>query len=125
MEERARRTQLQQDLIAGARPALYLALGLGVVTGGSVTIVMVTITLLIASAGGIAVDTGVGIMQLIGVSLGFWLGVSVGVVLGITVGFRAWVALVPAYERRTFVAQQRAAVEAAESLLRNPIEPQD
>ena len=125
MDKRTAHTQLQQDLIAGTRPALYLALGLGIVTGGSVAVVMLLGTLLVASAGGIATETGIGVMKLIGVSLGFWLGVSVGVVLGVTVGFRTWVALVPAYERRAFTAQQRAAVEAAESLLRDPQPPRD
>ena len=125
MQERPSRAQIRHDVIAGTRPALYLALGLGVVTGGSVTVVMVIATLLIASAGGIAVDTGSGLMQLVGVSIGFWLGVSVGVILGITVGFRSWVAFYPAYERRAVAAEQRAAIDEVESLLRHPHATED
>lgn len=117
MQEQPSRAQIRRDMIVGTKPAIYLAIGLGTVTGGSVAIVMVLVALLIASAGGLS--TGVsGLFQLVGVSIAFWLGVSVGVILGITVGFRSWVALYPAFERRTASAEQRAAVEEAETLLR-------
>ena len=123
MQERESRAQLRRDMIAGTKPAIYLAVGLGAVTGGSVAIVMTVTALFIASAGGISTGTS-GIFQLVGVSIAFWLGVSVGVILGVTVGFQSWVALYPAYERRTAAAEQRAAVEEAEALLRPPAPPQ-
>ena len=106
-------------MIAGTKPAIYLAIGLGVVTGGSVTLVITIVALVIASAGGISTGS-LGLLQMVGVSVAFWLGVSVGVILGVTVGFRSWVALDPAYDRRTATAEQRAAVQEAESLLRSP-----
>jgi len=124
MQEQESRAQLRRDMIAGTKPAIYLAVGLGAVTGGSVAIVMTVTALFIASAGGISTGTS-GIFQLFGVSIAFWLGVSVGVILGVTVGFRTWVALYPAYERRTAAAEQRAAVEEAETLLRPPAPAQD
>ena len=55
---------------------------------------------------------------LAGTALAF--AMTVGVILGVTVGFRSWVALYPAYDRRTATAEQRAAVQEAESLLRSP-----
>jgi len=119
MQPEQRRAQLRQDLIAGTKPALYLAIGLGVVTGGSVAVVMTIAALLVAAAGGI--PTGLsGVFPMVGVSLAFWIGVSIGVILGVSIGFRTWVALYPAYERRSTVAEQRAAVEEAEALLRSP-----
>lgn len=119
MQEQPSRAQLRRDIIAGTKPAIYLAIGLGVVTGGSVTIVITVVALIIAAAGGLSSGLP-GIVQLVGVSLAFWLGVSVGVILGVTVGFRSWVALYPAYERRIMTAEQHAAVEEAEALLRSP-----
>jgi hypothetical protein len=120
MQQRPSRAQIQRDVITGTRPAIYFAVGIGVVTGGSTTIVMVIAALMVISTGGIAVGTSFGMVQLLGVSIGFWLGVSFSVILGVTVGFRSWVALYPAYERRTATAEQRAAVEEAEALLRSP-----
>jgi len=119
MQQQPSRTQLNRDIIAGTKPAIYLAVGLGVVTGGSVTIVITIVALIIAAAGGLS--TGLpGIFQLVGVSLAFWFGVSTGVILGVTVGLRSWVALYPAYVRRVMSAEQHAAVEEAEALLRSP-----
>ena len=119
MQQQPSRAQLRRDRIAGTKPAIYLAVGLGTVTGGSVAIVITVAALLIASAGGLSTGAS-GLFQLVGVSIAFWLGVSVGVILGVTVGFRSWVALYPAYERRTATAERRAAVEEAETLLRGP-----
>ena len=117
MHEQPNRAQLRQEMIAGTKPAIYLAIGLGVVTGGSVTLVITIVALTVAAAGGISTGA-LGLLQMVGVSIAFWLGVSVGVILGVTVGLRSWVALYPAYERRTATAEQRAAVEEAEALLR-------
>lgn len=111
------RAQRRRDTLAGTKPAIYLAVGLGAVTGGSVALVMIVTALLIATAGGLG--SGVpGLFAMFGVSIAFWLGISFGVILGITVGFRTWVALYPAYERRNETAERRAAVLEAESLLR-------
>ncbi len=111
--------QQGRDALAGAKPALYLAIGLGVVTGGSVVVVMLVTALLISAAGGLGSGPS-EIFALVGVSVAFWIGTSLGVILGVSVGFRAWVALYPAYERRNATAEQQAAVEEAEALLRGP-----
>ncbi len=124
MQEQPSRAQLTRDIIAGTKPAIYLAIGLGVVTGGSVAIVITVVALIIAAAGGLSSGLP-GIFQLVGVSLAFWFGVSAGVILGVTVGFRSWVALYPAYERRVMSAEQRAAVEEAEALIRSPHTPEE
>lgn len=105
--------------MAGAKPALYLAIGLGVVTGGSVVLVMIVGALLISAAGGIGSGPS-SLFALVGVSVAFWIGASVGIILGVSVGFRAWVSLYPAYERRTAAAEEQAAVEEVEALLRGP-----
>lgn len=118
MQEQPNRTQLRQDMIASTKPAIYLAIGLGVVTGGSVTLVITFIALFVAAVGGISTGT-LGLLQMVSVSVAFWFGVSFGVILGVTVGFRSWIALWPAYEHRTATAEQRAAVEEAEIMLRS------
>jgi hypothetical protein len=112
-------SQRRQDALAGAKPALYLALGLGAVTGGSVVIVMIVGALLLGSIGGIGSGAS-GFFALIGVSIAFWLGISFGVILGVTAGFRAWTALYPAYERREEAAEKRAALVEVELLLQGP-----
>jgi hypothetical protein len=112
-------SQRRQDGLAGAKPALYLALGLGAVTGGSVVIVMIVGALLLGSIGGIGSGAS-GFFALIGVSIAFWLGISFGVILGVTAGFRAWTALYPAYERREEAAEKRAALVEVELLLQGP-----
>lgn len=119
MERRSDRVQQRLDTLAGTKPALYLALGLGVVTGGSVTVVMVIAALLLGAVGGVGSGTS-SLFALVGVSIAFWIGTSVGVILGVTAGFRTWVALYPAYERRNAVAEQRAAVDEVEQWLRGP-----
>ena len=101
----------------GVKPALYLALGLGVVTGGSVALVMVAAALLIGAIGGVGSGVG-GLFALAGISVAFWIGTSLGVILGVSAGFRTWVALYPAYERRTAAAEQQAAVDEVEQWLR-------
>lgn len=115
--ERSDRTQRRLDALAGAKPALYLALGLGVVTGGSVVLVMVVTALLVGAIGGLGSGTS-SLFAMLGVSIAFWIGTSVGVILGISAGFRTWAALYPVYERRHAVTEQQAAVDAAEQLLR-------
>ena len=111
------RAPQRRDTLAGVGPAIYLAVGLGAVTGGSVVLVMMIAAFLIAAAGGLG--TGVpGLFAMLGVSVAFWIGISLGVIFGITVGFRTWVALYPAYERRHEAAERRAAVLEAESWLR-------
>lgn len=113
------RVQRRFDALVGAKPALYLALGLGVVTGVSVALVMVIVALLIGAIGGVGSGTS-GIFALLGVSIAFWIGASMGVILGVSAGFRAWVALYPAYERRNAAAERRAAVDEVEQWLRKP-----
>lgn len=113
------RLRRQRDALAGAKPALYLALGIGVITGGVVAIVMVVTALAIGAIGGLGSGAS-ELFALLGISIVFWLGVSVGVILGVTAGFRAWIALYPAYERRSTAAEQRAAVNEVEDWLRNP-----
>lgn len=113
------RLERRRDVLAGAKPALYLALGIGVVTGGSVVLVMVVTALMLGAVGGVGSGTS-ELFALAGVSIAFWIGTSVGVILGVTAGFRAWVALYPAYERRTTAAEQRAAINEVEQLLREP-----
>ncbi|MDA0351104.1 MAG: hypothetical protein O3A10_02695 [Chloroflexi bacterium] len=114
--------QPRRDALAGGTPALYLALGIGVITGGSVVLVMVLIALSIGAIGGLG--TGVSsLFAMVGVSVAFWLGKSIGVIAGLSAGFRAWVALYPAYERRRETAERRAAVSEAELLLRRPPDP--
>jgi hypothetical protein len=108
-----------RDALGGAKPALYLAIGLGAVTGGSVVLVMIVVALLVSAAGGIGSGPS-SLFALIGGSVGFWVGTSLGIILGVTVGFRAWVALYPAYERRTAAAERQVAVEEVEALLRAP-----
>jgi hypothetical protein len=112
------RLRRQRDALAGAKPALYLALGIGVVTGGSVVLVMIVTALMIGAIGGLGSGAS-ELFALVGVSIAFWLGTSIGVILGVSAGFRAWVALYPAYERRTAAAEQRAAVNEVEDWLRN------
>ena len=111
--------QRRRDALEGAKPALYLALGLGVVTGGSVVIVMIVGALLLGAVGGIGNGVS-GFFALIGVSIAFWLGISFGVILGVSAGFRAWTALYPAYERREEAAEKRAALLEVELLLQGP-----
>ena len=106
------------DLPAGARPALYLALGIGVITGGSVVVMMVVTAILIPAIGGIGSGTS-GLFTLVGVSIAFWIGTSLGVILGFGAGFRAWVALYPAYVHRSEATEGHAAVYEAELLLRD------
>lgn len=115
-ERPSERAQRRRDTLAGARPAIYLAVGLGAVTGGSVALVMIIAALLIAAAGGLGGGVS-GLFALLGVSVAFWIGISLGVILGVTAGFRTWVALYPAYERRHEAAERRAAVHEAESWL--------
>ena len=111
------RVQRRRDTLAGARPALYLALGIGVVTGGSAALAMVVTALMIGAVGGLGSGAS-ELFALLGVSLAFWLGTSLGIILGVSAGFRAWVALYPAYERRAAAAEQRAAVNEVEDWLR-------
>jgi len=119
MERRpSERLQRRLDVLVGAKPALYLALGLGVVTGGSVALVMLIAALLIGAIGGIGSGAS-SVFELLGVSIAFWLGTSIGVILGVSAGFRAWIALYPAYERRNAAAERRAAVDEVEEWLRN------
>ena len=111
------RVQRRRDTLAGARPALYLALGIGVVTGGSAALAMVATALMIGAVGGLGSGAS-ELFALLGVSLAFWLGTSLGIILGVSAGFRAWVALYPAYERRAAAAEQRATVNEVEDWLR-------
>jgi hypothetical protein len=116
------RARVRRDTLAGSKPALYLAIGLGAVTGGAVVLVMLGAALLVAAAGGVGSGPS-ELLALLGVSIAFWVGVSAGVILGVSVGFRTWVALYPAYERRNAAAEQRAAVREVEAWLRGSDEP--
>lgn len=124
MEPQSERTQRRLDALAGTKPALYLALGIGIVTGGSVAVVMVIAALLLGAIGGVGSGAS-GLFTLVGVSIAFWVGTSVGVILGAAVGFRAWTALYPAYERRNAAAERRAAVDEVELWLREPSNDRD
>jgi hypothetical protein len=125
MEQRSTdRVQRHRDALAGSKPALYLALGIGVITGGAVTLAMVATALLIGAVGGLGSGAS-GLFAMLGVSVAFWLGASLGVILGVSAGFRVWVALYPAYERRSAEAEQRAAVDQVESWLRRPGPPHE
>lgn len=118
-QRRSDPAQRRLDILAGTKPALYLALGIGVVTGGSVVIVMIVSALLLGAIGGVG-SGAAGLFALVGVSIAFWVGTSIGVILGVTAGFRTWIALYPAYLRRSTAAEQKAAVDAVELWLREP-----
>ena len=112
----------RRDVIEGSRPALYLALGIGLITGAAVALVLILTIVALGAIGGIGSGAR-SVVTLLGVSITFWLGISLGVTLGLMAGFRAWVALYPAYERRAAAAERRAAIDEVESWLREPSGP--
>lgn len=120
MEQRpSDRAQRRLDILDGTKPALYLALGIGVVTGGAVVVVMVITALSLGAIGGIGSGAS-ALFALLGISIAFWIGTSIGVILGVSAGFRTWAALYPAYKRRHAAAEQKAAVDTVELWLRGP-----
>jgi hypothetical protein len=102
---------------ASSRPAVWLAVGLGAVTGGIVGLVFVGWLWMIAQAGGFG-DGSTGLMRAVGWWGVFWVGLSLGLVGGFALAFRLWRGASGLAVKRAEASARRDAVLAAERLLR-------
>lgn len=98
------------------RPAIWLAIGLGGVTGGIVGLVFVGWLWMIATAGGFRGD-GPGLLVAAGWWGVFWIGLSLGLLGGFALAFRLWGGASRISTARSDAAAKREAVRAAEALI--------
>ena len=114
------RASRHRDELEGFRPAVLLALGLGLITS-SIVAAMLTIWIVSISALG-GFGSGVeGLLVASVVWVGFWVGLSLGLAAGLMAGFRVWVALYPAAQRNAAEhrvrTERRAVIAEAEAIL--------
>ena len=105
-----------RDEVDGSKPAMLLALGIGIIVGGVVAGIFVAGSYAVSALGG--VEPGVsGLMTAVVIWFALWVAVSLGVGAGLAVGLRVWLALAPVAVRRAEASERRAAIAEVESLL--------
>ncbi len=127
-EFKRRRPTRHDDEVAGARPALVFALGLGVIAGLVAVGIFAGGVALIGHFGG--VGSGVhGLIVGAATWLAFWVGLSVGLAGGLALGYRVWSGVATPFAARSTEAaahdEARAAVREVEQLLHRTSHPRE
>lgn len=111
-----RRPSRLRDEVDGNRPAMLLALGIGIIVGGVVAGIFVAGSYAVSALGGVGPGVA-GLTTAVLIWFALWVSVSLGVGAGLAVAMRVWLALAPVAVRHTEAAERRAAVAEVESLL--------